>query len=174
MGTIFLAGVYGVGKSTIGRKLNSLTSIPFYSAGDLISEINGETYGANKVVKDKNNNQKILSKAVQKKLNSDSRILLAGHFCIFDKECNIDILPISVFKQLTIEKIILLEAENTTIFNHIANRDSKEYSIDCLNSIIIKEKECAINTAKQLNVPLYIHHMKFNNSDVSNLMELIN
>lgn len=173
MGTIFLAGVYGVGKSTIGKKLNSLTHIPFYSASDLISEINGETYGANKVVKDRNNNQKILSKAVQKKLNSDSRILLAGHFCIFDKECNIDILPISVFKQLTIEKIILLKAEYTTIFNHIANRDSKEYSRDCLNSIIINEKECAINTAKQLNVPLYIHHMKFDNSDISNLMEFI-
>ena len=110
-----------------------------------------------------------ISKSIQK----SRTILLAGHFCIFDKECNIDILPISVFKQLAIEKIILLEAENTTIFNHIANRDSKEYSMDCLDSIIIKEKECAINTAKQLNIPLYVHHMKFNNSDVSHLMEFI-
>ena len=37
----------------------------------------------------------------------------------------------------------------------------------------IKEKECAINTANELNVPLYIHHVEFNESDVSNLMELI-
>ena len=36
MGTIFLAGVYGVGKSTIGKKLNDLTNIPFYSASDLM------------------------------------------------------------------------------------------------------------------------------------------
>lgn len=173
MGTIFLAGVYGVGKSTIGKKLNDLTNIPFYSASDLISEINGETYGANKAVKNKNTNQKILSKAIQKKLNFDTTIILAGHFCIFDKECNIDILPISVFKQLTIEKIILLETDSTTIFDNIANRDSKEYSMDSLNSIIAKEKEYAISTANQLNVPLYIHHMTFNNSDVSSLMEFI-
>jgi len=42
MGTYFLAGIYGVGKSTIGEKLSTVLDIPFYSAGDLISQVNGE------------------------------------------------------------------------------------------------------------------------------------
>ena len=59
-GIYFFAGIYGVGKSTLCQKLSQITSIPFYSAGDLISEINGEIYGASKAVKDKNKNQDIL------------------------------------------------------------------------------------------------------------------
>jgi len=41
-----LAGTYGVGKSTIGATLSAKASIPFFSAGSLISEVNGEEYGA--------------------------------------------------------------------------------------------------------------------------------
>ena len=53
MGTIFIAGSYGVGKSTLCDNLSRVSGVPAYSAGDLISCINGEQYGANKVVQDK-------------------------------------------------------------------------------------------------------------------------
>ena len=64
-GVIFVAGVYGVGKSTLCEKLSKELSIPFYSSGDLISKVNGELYGANKVVKDKSKNQNIISEPVE-------------------------------------------------------------------------------------------------------------
>ena len=54
--TIFIAGVYGTGKSTICSALAERLHIPAFSAGDLISVINGEQYGANKAVADKDNN----------------------------------------------------------------------------------------------------------------------
>lgn len=41
-GVIFIAGVYGVGKSTICNNLNKSLGIPAYSSSKLISEINGE------------------------------------------------------------------------------------------------------------------------------------
>ena len=85
MGTIFVAGSYGVGKSTLCAALSKQLNIPTYSAGDLISFINGEKYGANKVVHNKDTNQDILATEVEKKLNQKPTILLAGHFCIFDK-----------------------------------------------------------------------------------------
>ena len=66
-GIIFVAGTYGVGKSTLCDKLSKKLNIPSYSSGDLISEINGEIYGANKVVKDKTANQNILISAVKRK-----------------------------------------------------------------------------------------------------------
>ena len=53
MGTIFIAGSYGVGKSTLCDNLSRVSGVPAYSAGDLISCITGEQYGANKVVQDK-------------------------------------------------------------------------------------------------------------------------
>ena len=68
MGTIFIAGSYGVGKSTLCEMLSSILRIPAYSAGDLISNVNGEIYGANKAVKNKDKNQDILAIEVKKKL----------------------------------------------------------------------------------------------------------
>lgn len=50
--------------------LSKALAIPAYSAGDLISEINGERYGANKAVKDKNANQDILAVEVKKNWNN--------------------------------------------------------------------------------------------------------
>lgn len=47
-GIIFVAGIYGVGKSTLCERLSISIGIPCYSAGDLISAINGEIYGRNK------------------------------------------------------------------------------------------------------------------------------
>lgn len=60
-GVIFIAGTYGVGKSTLCDKLCRKLNIPAFSEGDLISEINGETYGKNKVVRF--NNSDYLQKA---------------------------------------------------------------------------------------------------------------
>ena len=109
MGTIFIAGIYGVGKSTLCDNLSKMLGIPAYSAGDLISSVNGEHYGANKAVTDKISNQAILALQVQELLKVTPQILLAGHFCIFDKDNNIDYLPENVFSDLEIEKMLLLK-----------------------------------------------------------------
>ncbi|MDD3336479.1 MAG: AAA family ATPase [Eubacteriales bacterium] len=55
--TVFIAGVYGTGKSTLCSALSERLHIPTFSAGDLISAINDEQYGANKAVADKYINQ---------------------------------------------------------------------------------------------------------------------
>ena len=77
MGMIFVAGTYGVGKSTLCNKLSTALKIPDFSAGDLISAVNGETYGANKVVRDKDANQNILASQVKQLLKSTGVSLLA-------------------------------------------------------------------------------------------------
>ncbi len=63
--TIFIAGVYGTGKSTMCSALSERLHIPAFSAGDLISAVNGERYGANKAVADKDNNQVLLAERVR-------------------------------------------------------------------------------------------------------------
>ena len=115
MGVLFLAGIYGVGKSTLGETLSQRQGIPFYSAGDLISQVNGEIYGANKVVADKVGNQDILAIQIDRLLKQYDRILLAGHFCIVNKHGEVDCLPQEAFKNLHLDKIILLEAEEEQV-----------------------------------------------------------
>lgn len=66
MGVIFVAGVYGVGKTTICDRLSLEMGLPHYSASDLITKRIGEKYGENKVVSNVDNNQINLINAVKK------------------------------------------------------------------------------------------------------------
>lgn len=125
MGTIFVAGSYGVGKSTLFNVLSKALDIPTFSAGDLIGNINGEQYGANKAVKNKDVNQDILGIEVKKELEQYPTILLAGHFCLFDKSNCVEKLPNSIFEKISIEQILLLEADPVRISTNLSIRDKK-------------------------------------------------
>ena len=173
MGTIFVAGTYGVGKSTLCKKLSEILKIPDFSAGDLISAVNGETYGANKVVKDKNVNQNILALQVEQLLKTMPSIILAGHFCIIDANGNVDALPSSVFYTLEIECIILLEASPSQIVKNLSARDKKEYSEEQIFLLQKAEHEKAHDIAASINCNLYIHHMLFDETDVASCLSYI-
>lgn len=170
---IFVAGVYGVGKSTLCNKLSSATGIPAFSAGDLISDINGETYGRNKVVKDAKNNQDILISAVDAKLEECPHFLLAGHFCIVDKDNEVELLPEYVFSKLHLSQIILLEANVLRIAENINGRDHRTYPAQTLEWLIACERSQAQRVAKELKIPLTIHNMQFNYSDEEALANLL-
>ena len=134
MGTIFVAGTYGVGKSTLCNKLSTALKIPDFSAGDLISAVNGETYGANKVVRDKDANQNILASQVKQLLKSTPSIILAGNFCMRDK------------KEYFESQILLLQKA---------------------------EHEKAHEIATSINCNLYVHHMLFDETDITSCLSYI-
>lgn len=165
MGTIFFAGVYGVGKSTVITRLSAQCGLPAFSAGDLISEKNGELYGANKVVSDKDSNQQILIQCVADRLITYPRIILAGHFCIASKDGGIEQLPDYVFDGIALEKIILLEASPNKIVSNLNKRDSKDYSIDFIKKMLHKERSAADVTSKRLQIPLVVYKMTFSELD---------
>lgn len=173
MGVIFVAGTYGVGKSTLCNKLSTALKIPDFSAGDLISVVNGETYGANKAVRDKDANQNILASQVKQLLKSTPRIILAGHFCIFDINGNVDTLPSSVFYDLEIETIILLEASSSQIIKNLSVRDKKEYSESQILLLQKAEHEKAHEIATSINCNLYVHHMLFDETDITSCLSYI-
>lgn len=171
--TIFIAGAYGTGKSTICSSLTETLHIPSFSAGDLIGSVNGEKYGANKTVSDKNANQQLLSECVRQLILKNKIIILAGHFCIFDANNGIDILPESVYSTLYISRIILLEADVQSIIANLYRRDGKNYSWGSISTLIKKEREQSKRIAEQLNCPLNIYHMTFTDQDLNNIASLI-
>lgn len=166
MGTIFVAGIYGVGKSTLCQEMATKLQVPCFSAGDLISNVNGEKYGANKAVSDKNMNQNILIIEVQKILKAHPRIILAGHFCIFTKQNTIDILPRDVFRNLNIERILLLEADIDVVLRHLSLRDQRKYTYSEIRALGEAERKEAISVAADLNCEMTIHKMNFDNKDL--------
>ena len=173
MGTIFVAGSYGVGKSTLCEKLSHKMAIPFYSAGDIKSKVNGETYGANKVVSDKAVNQDILSNEIKKILKIYPNILLAGHFCIFNKSNQVEYLPATVFSNLYIETILLLEADPERIVRNLSTRDGKEYTVQEIQELIAAENAYAHKIAEGNSCPLLVYDMKFSESDVDFCLDML-
>lgn len=167
MGTIFVAGAYGAGKSTLCEQLSRKLKIPAFSAGDLISAVNGEVYGANKVVSNKINNQDILSQEVSKKLTYYPKIILAGHFCIFDKDNHVEHLPESVYSNIAIERIILLEAEISKILSNLSTRDGRQYSTDQIFDLLNAERNMSQTIANKIGCKLFIHNMQFDGTDVN-------
>lgn len=167
---IFIAGTYGVGKSTLCVELSRRVGIPSYSAGDLISAQNGEIYGANKEVKDKFANQRLLQDAIERLLNKNGPFFLAGHFCIFGKNNSIDILPESEIMTMNITHIILLEADTDRIVANLSSRDGKDYSNIDIAALQAMERAQAIKVSKAIGVPLIIHSMEFNGNDATALL----
>ena len=169
MGVYFLAGIYGVGKSTIGDELSRRLHMPFFSAGDLISEVNGEIYGANKVVANKDENQNILAERVNRLLEKYPKVLLAGHFCIVNSKGEVDPLPGSVFGELGIEKIILLEAGTAQIADHLSRRDGKQYPVKLIEQMAATEREMAYSIAARLSCTVVQHHMGYSGAEAATL-----
>lgn len=171
MGVVFLAGIYGVGKSTFANILAKKLNIKSYSAGDLICEQNGEIYGERKAVINKGENQKILVKCVNQILQNEPRIVLAGHFCILNRQNEIEDLPSNVYSQLQIEKIILLQASPDVILSHLKFRDGKEYPIELIHHLSKREYIRAFKIAKEIDVKLIIHDMMYSDEDVKQLIQ---
>lgn len=171
--TIFIAGVYGTGKSTMCSALSKRFHIPAFSAGDLISSINGEQYGVNKTVLDKNRNQVLLAERVRELNRKNSQIILAGHFCIFNADYRVEILPESVYSALNITQIILLEADVRNIVVNLRRRDGKDYSEKNVSVLIEKEREQSERISKQLRCPLHIYKMTFTDRDWDHVASLL-
>lgn len=171
--TIFVAGIYGTGKSTLCSALSDRHHIPAYSAGDLISAVNSERYGANKAVADKDNNQVLLAKRVRELGQEHEQIILAGHFCIFNSVNGVEVLPESVYHALNITRIVLLEADTQTIIEHLKHRDGKDYTEESVTALSEKERKQSERIAEQMKRPLDIYKMTFTDEDVDHIAVLL-
>lgn len=169
----FIAGTYGVGKTTICKNIGGRIHIPSYSASELISHANGEVYGENKAVKDIFSNQQALINAVNHILEDNDQIILNGHFCIMNKKNEVDVLPDFVFKSIYIDLIVLLEADCKTICNNLSNRDNKNYILENLELLQEQEKKNAIRISELIGKEIYIHKMKFDDSDADSIIRFI-
>lgn len=164
----FLAGTYGVGKTTLGNQIQDRLGIKVISASKLISKVNGETYGRNKIVKDEKLNQDILIEEI-KKIQKSNEIILNGHFCIFDKNNNVVQLPLDTYERLGIKGIILLEREVEELVIGLRNRDNKLYTEDSISLLQMKERDTAIYIANKMSIPLFVYKMKFNEEDIKEM-----
>lgn len=172
-GIIFFAGIYGVGKSTLSSKIRKIISFPEYSASELITMNNNEKYGKNKFVSDVKKNQTILVESSKKILQEEGSFLMSGHFCIFNNDYSLNILPTTFFDEAPIKTIILLVADIDRVIQNLKDRDDITYKKSDLLALQKLEIEQAEKISQSRKIPLNIYNMEFSDNDISNVIKLI-
>ena len=165
--TIFIAGIYGVGKDYLCDIVSKKLRIKKYSASQLISAKNSEDYSVNKQVKNLNDNQKILVEEVKELINKFGRIILTGHMCILNKDLDIEILPNEVFQSLDITHMILLKNSPDIIKSNLLKRDNKIYNVDLIRSFQQKEEQLFLKVTERINCKNIIINLQYNSEDES-------
>jgi adenylate kinase len=151
---VFVAGVHGVGKSSMCEAYVNKFGFTHKSASQLIREAKVEAIAKNgKAVKDIAGNQQLLIQAISEIRATGENLLLDGHFAILNAEHQPTPLPTYVFADLAIDSIIVVYDTPNCIASRLAGRDSESMSNDEIDSLQTLELERAKQVSKELNLP---------------------
>lgn len=154
-GVIFLAGIHGVGKSSLAEFLEEKLFLPTYSASSLIKLEKNKPVDSSKRVLDPTLNQDFLVKAIRN-LNTDKNpIILDGHFVLLSHDGFFDI-PISTFQSLPIVAIVLKILNVVTIRQRLLLRDNEAPELEVLEDLQNREIKKANEIASMLDVKLLL------------------
>lgn len=125
MGVLFVAGVHGVGKTTICRRVAKETSIPHFTASEIIKDESFENaFGESMLQKNTNANQEILIHGVERRLGSVGRkLILDGHFTLLNDSKEIVEISIEFFKRLSLDAIVVFHDIPHLISLRLKKRD---------------------------------------------------
>lgn len=146
---IFLAGVHAVGKTSFCEVIQKDFDFAAYSASSLIKHLAIE-----KEVDNVKANQDSLILALKREETNADTIILDGHFCIQNKNGEIEHVPLDTFKRIRLKSIILLVLEPEIISQRILKRDNIFKSPDFIASFQENEINRAAFVSNALSVPL--------------------
>ena len=168
---IFVGGIHGVGKTHLCQEICRELNIPHFSASDLIRKQKEEKPRLLKNVTDVQGNQEALIMGIDSYVADVPTFLLDGHFCILNKEGEVERIPQSTFEKLQISRLLVLVDDPGEIQIRLKSRDSSDYSIDLLNRFQTEELEYANQLSSNLMIPVFIHK---NGENESRLYDFLN
>jgi len=149
---LFVAGVHGVGKSTLCENFSKTKNVMFRSAGKLIAEAK-KIESLTKTVADVDGNQNLLVNQVRRIRDTGSPLILDGHFAVFNTKLKPVPVASSVFSDLGVDGVILITDRPDDIANRLASRDGKSIDISAIAALQKVEEIRAKQVAKELCVP---------------------
>lgn len=152
---IFVAGVHGVGKTTLCEKFSLEYGLLHRSASQLIREAKETAIGSHtKAVNDIVENQKLLVEAVQLVRSSGKVLLLDGHFALLNAMQEVEAIPTKVFTDLSLDGIVVINDDPISIAARIAKRDLYGMTIGKIDELQMVEVARAEAIAKELGIPI--------------------
>lgn len=154
-GTILLAGVHGVGKSTAAEKLTKHFGIPNFTASKIIKSVKSSSVNeVHKKVDNVADNQKLLLKGISQHLEQNDIIILDGHFTLLNSDLKIVKISESVFESLRLVGVLLLMENPNIIFERQTIRDANALPLHLIIESQREELEHAHYVTSKLCIPL--------------------
>lgn len=170
---IFLAGIHGVGKTTLSQQMTNGTEIKSVSASNLIKSslknINLNKKITDNIVK----NQNHLLRAIEENLDPQSKYIMDGHFCLLNKNREVEKIPLSTFIDISPLAIIVLYDDLNKVFSRLQCRD-KINVLDkkTLNAMQKCELEHGFFIAHSLGIPFLSCNISSNLIKANKIIEL--
>ncbi len=153
---IFISGIHGVGKSYFTEEIKRKCNIEAYTASSLISDYKKCSFESSKLASNISDNQQILIEELRRKESKNNKFVLDGHFCLLNKNGEIERIEFSTFTQIAPKAILLLTEDAEIIADRRKCRDGIEIDIGDIDSFQNEEKQYALEVAEFLNVPIFI------------------
>lgn len=152
---VFVAGIHGVGKSTLCKSVIDPRGIKHVTASEIIKKYrevhieNKTKYAANIGA-----NQIILIEGLRQEGIDESVVVLDGHFALLNEQGEIVAIDTTIFSRLSLSAIVVIMDEPTKIEERLLSRDGKGYGTDLLSKMQDVELQQAKEVAQALDVPL--------------------
>jgi adenylate kinase len=156
---ILIAGVHGVGKSTLcAAYVESRSDRWIYrSASELIRQELGQKNWSDdrKLIHSADINQRALLQGVLKLPLAHRHLMLDGHFVLREQSGKWAALPEEVFEKLDLSGVVLVEADPELIHSRLKRRDEGEIPIDEISSLQLAERVQAELVCSKLGLPFH-------------------
>lgn len=153
---IFIAGVHGVGKTTLCSGIADSQGFIHKSASQLIREAKASAIARNsKAVTDIPGNQQLLIDAVSRINQSGQTLLLDGHLALLNSARKAEALPTKVFADLGIDGIVMIHDKPSSIVERLKQRDGDGIGFDEIKALQALENSRAKIVTGELGLPLF-------------------
>lgn len=150
----FVGGIHGVGKSFFCRQISREFKVEHVAASKLIGDY--ITNRIDKRVLDIDSNQKVLVQALTQYQPNQKNILLDGHFCLFNKDGNIQEITLGIFEKISPYVVFVLKDNPESIIQRLFERDKVKHNENLVQEMQDNELLRANYIAKQLKIPIEI------------------
>lgn len=152
---IFVAGVHGVGKSTLCSALAEKEGLLYMSAGQIIRQADEQALSNNsKAVNDIDHTQNLLVEGVDRIRSGNRSLLLDGHFALINGSGDVEPIALEVFEALALERIILVHDSPKKIRSRLIARDKGAPPVSKIVELQLEEVYTAEAVAKAFAIPL--------------------
>lgn len=151
--TVFIGGVHGAGKTFLTKPACERLGLVYATASQLIREERGlATWSDDKTVRDVDENQFALIRAVNRISAEGRRLVLDGHFVLRKAAWEHERLSLDVFRELGFSSVLVIQNPVLVVLDRLAARGDTSWNATEVAQFCAAEAAHGSHISEQLDV----------------------